>query len=369
MQMPGLYIHIPFCISKCLYCDFYSLAGKDDLIDGYVSAVVRESEKYDGMSFRTLYVGGGTPSLLGARRLARLMESLQSHLGIDRLVEATIEANPESADEDFLKAVRNMGFKRISIGVQSLDDDELKKAGRVHSSAQALKAVDVAFSCGIDNVSADVIIGLPGQTGESLDNTLRKLIGAGLTHISVYCLSIEEGTAFAACPPDDLPGDEFQALMYESVSGILKRSGFIHYEISNFALPGKECLHNLNYWRGGEYIGLGPSAASHMGGRRWKNASDLMAYIDDPAAVGFDEDIVDVETKMAEEAMLRLRLLEEGLDAGQLARRYGFNESKGLEERLNNLAGQKMLMKKGKKYKLAPGSILTSNRVFVDVIN
>ena len=139
-------------------------------------------------------------------------------------MEATIEANPESADEDFLKAARSTGFNRISIGVQSLDDDELKKAGRVHSSTQALKAIDLAFSCGIDNVSADIIIGLPGQTSESLDNTLRKLVGMGLTHISVYCLSIEEGTAFAACPPDDLPDDEFQALMYERVSGSIERT-------------------------------------------------------------------------------------------------------------------------------------------------
>ncbi|MGA2367929.1 MAG: radical SAM family heme chaperone HemW [Dehalococcoidia bacterium] len=367
--MPGLYIHIPFCISKCRYCDFYSLAGNDDLIDRYVSAVVRESEKYDGMSFETLYIGGGTPSLLGARRLARLMEGLHSHLGFDRLVEATIEANPESADGDFLKTVWSMGFNRISVGVQSLDDDELKKSGRVHSSAQALKAIDFAFKCGIDNVSADIIIGLPGQTRESLDNTLRKLGGMALTHISVYCLSIEEGTAFAACPPGYLPDDEFQALMYGYVSGLLKGHGFIHYEISNFALPSKECLHNLNYWRGGEYIGLGPSAASHVDGRRWKNASNLKAYIDDPAIAGFDEDIVDAETRMAEEAMLRLRLLEEGLDIAQLTRRYGFRESTGLEERLKNLAGQKMLVKRGKKYRLAPGSVLTSSRVFVDVIN
>jgi oxygen-independent coproporphyrinogen-3 oxidase len=366
--MRGLYIHIPFCISKCRYCDFYSLAGKTDLIEGYVSAVVREAEKYGGTSFKTMYVGGGTPSLLGPRRLADLVDGLRSHLQIDSLLEATIEANPESTDEDFLRMVRDIGFNRISIGVQSLDDDELKKAGRVHSSTQALKAIELAFNCGIDNVSADIIIGLPGQTVESLDNTLRKLVGIGLTHASVYCLSIEEGTAFAACPPADLPDDEFQASVYERVAGILKEYGFIHYEISNFALPGKECLHNLNYWRGGEYIGLGPSAASHVGGRRWKNEANLHAYMDDPLAAGIEEDIVDAETKMAEEAMLRLRLLEEGLDTGQLAMRYGLNEFKDLEKRLNILAGQKKLVKNGKRYKLAPGSILTSNRVFVDVI-
>ncbi|MHB8084241.1 MAG: radical SAM family heme chaperone HemW [Dehalococcoidia bacterium] len=367
--MMGLYIHIPFCVSKCRYCDFYSLAGKEELIDRYLSAVVRETEKYEGMPFKTLYIGGGTPSLLGPRRLARLMDGLHSHLKINKLVEATIEANPESTDEDFLKAARNTGFNRISIGVQSLNDNELRKAGRVHSSVHALKAIDLAFRCGINNISADIIIGLPGQTSETLDSTLRTLVGTGLTHVSAYCLSIEKGTAFAACPPDDLPDDDVQARMYESVSRILKGYGFIHYEISNFALRGEECLHNLNYWRGGEYVGLGPSAASHVNGRRWKNSSNMTAYINNPATSGFDEDIVDIETKIAEEAMLRLRLLEEGLDMAQLTRRHGLSKSKGLEDRLNYLVGQNMLVKKGKKYKLAPGSILTSNRVFMDVIN
>ncbi|MGA2158566.1 MAG: radical SAM family heme chaperone HemW [Dehalococcoidia bacterium] len=367
--MTGLYLHFPFCISKCRYCDFYSLAGKEDLIDSYVSAAIRETEKYNGMSFNTLYIGGGTPSLLGPERLANLIQGLWGHLRTDRLVEATIEANPESTNEDLLKEALCMGFNRISIGVQSLDDDELGKVGRVHSSTQALAAIDLALSCGFDNVSADIIIGLPGQTRESLSKTLHKLIAMELTHISVYCLSIEEGTAFAAGPPDDLPDDEFQAFMYEHVSSFLKKSGYIHYEISNFALPGKECLHNLNYWRGGEYIGIGPSAASHMGGRRWKNASNLKAYIDNPAAAEFEEDLVDPETKIGEEAMLRLRLLEEGLDISQLAKGHGLRESKGLEERLNDLTGQKMLVKKGKRYKLAPESILTSNRVFMQVIN
>lgn len=344
----GLYIHIPFCVSKCRYCDFYSLAGKEDLIDRYLSAVVKETEKYVGMPFKTLYVGGGTPSLMGSQGLARLMDGLHSHLRIGNLLEATIEANPESASEDFLKAVRSTGFKRISIGVQSLNDDELKKAGRVHTSVQALKAIDLAFRCGINNVSADIIIGLPGQTSETLDSTLRKLIGMGLTHISAYCLSIEKGTAFAACPPDDLPDDDVQARMYENVCRILKGYDFVHYEISNFALRGEECLHNLNYWRGGEYIGLGPSAASHVNGRRWKNSSNMKAYIDNPTASGFVEDIVDIETKIAEEAMLRLRLLDEGLDLAQLVGHYGFSASKGLQERLDNLAGQKMLVKNGK---------------------
>ncbi len=239
----------------------------------------------------------------------------------------------------------------------------------MHNSEQALKAIDSSYSCGFENISADIIIGLPGQTGLSLDSTVQKLVDRGLTHISVYCLSIEEGTGFAANPPPDLPDDDFQASMYEHVSYILKRHGFMHYEISNFANPGRECLHNLNYWRGGDYIGLGPSAASHWQGRRWKNSSNLETYIEDPLAGDFEEDIIDMQSKMAEEAMLRLRLIEEGLDMAQLAMRYDTGEWKELESRLNNLTVQKKLIKNGKIFKLAPGSILTSNRVFVEVIN
>jgi len=367
--MTGLYVHIPFCVSKCYYCDFYSEAGKLDMLEAYVDALLIEAKLYKGALFNTLYIGGGTPSLLGVRGLESLIAGLSRCFDLTNLEEATIEVNPESADTGFLQAALACGINRLSIGVQSLNNSELKKAGRIHNAQQAIQALSAAFDCGFENVSADIIIGLPGQTQQGLEDTLHNLVSTGLAHISAYCLSVEDGTAFAQCPPKDLVDDESQAGMFEFAAGCMKQHGYVHYEISNFAVPGSECLHNLNYWRGGEYLGLGPGAASHIKGKRFKNAACLDQYIHDTAAVEREEEVLDAAHKSAEEAMLRLRLLQEGLDLASLSVRYGQSNIGCLSDRLNKLAGEKMLVKAGNKYRLPPDKVLTSNQVFIQVIN
>ncbi|MCX6005030.1 MAG: radical SAM family heme chaperone HemW [Chloroflexi bacterium] len=366
--MRGLYIHIPFCAAKCLYCDFYSVPGKLDLREKYTEAVIREARAYSRQSFGTLYIGGGTPSLLGPQNLGELLAGLYDAFDLSGLKEATIEANPESVTGEFLYIAQDSGINRISLGVQSLNDDELSKAGRIHSAKKAIDALTLAQECGFANISADVIVGLPGQTWHSLEHTLRTLTGMQVSHLSVYCLSIEGGTAYAACPPADLPGEDEQVELFERARTYLQQRGFAHYEISNFALPGKECAHNLNYWRGGEYIGLGAAAASHVKGSRYKNAATLEGYIADPAGARIEQEWLKPEGKLAEEAMLRLRLLQEGVDTNNIAAEYGCEKVAGLIERLDGQVALKLLVKQGTRYLLHPSCVMTSNRVLAEVL-
>jgi oxygen-independent coproporphyrinogen III oxidase len=399
----GLYIHIPFCVTKCSYCDFYSLTARLDLLEPYVQAVIQEARldknvilseaKYlvsgdkrldssldlhpvqnDNTPFQTLYIGGGTPSLLGAKHLRTLMDGLDKtlrlpcHSALRNEVEATIEVNPESATPEFLIAAKESGFNRVSFGVQSLSDDELRSVGRIHTAEQAIEAVILAKKIGFEAISADLIIGLPGQTWPSLQKSLNTLIKLGVQHLSVYCLTLEEGTLLKNNPPADLPSDDMQAKLFEETRNFLKICGYAHYEISNFALRGYECRHNLNYWHGGEYLGLGTAAASHLNGIRFRNRADLDAYIKNPTTQIEEIETLDIEEKAAEEAMLRLRLIEEGIDIIELAERFGEESIEGIVQRLEGMAQEGLLIKEGMRYRLAPERILTSNPIFARVI-
>ena len=366
--MTGLYVHIPFCVRKCAYCDFYSVSGQAGLIKAYIDAVFAECKTYGGMSFRTLFLGGGTPSLLGADNLTRLVNGLRSNFDLSQLDEATIEANPESATEAMLEAAVGLGFDRVSIGVQSLADAELKAVGRIHTARQAVDAISLAKKVGFQNISVDLIVGLPGQSWDSLRHSLETLVAMGISHLSLYCLSLEHGTPLAKSPPDNLPSDDVQADLFENARSLLVSKGFVHYEISNFAAAGRECLHNLNYWRGGEYLGLGPAAASHLSGRRFKNRADLDAYLRNPSGVVDEVEKLGVVEKAAEEAMLRLRLLEEGLDVAEFTKRYGRENVRELLARLDAMSREGALLFDGAKYRLEPSLVLTSNPILARVL-
>lgn len=366
--MPGLYVHIPFCASKCYYCDFYSLTGETGSLDLYLEALFREAAKYRDIRFETIYIGGGTPSILGPLKLERLIQGLSQCLDLRTLSEASIEVNPESACKGFYDAALSLGFNRVSIGVQSLNNEELKKAGRIHDAGMAIDAVNAARDSGFLNISTDIIVGLPGQTRKSLLSTLDRLCCLPLSHVSVYCLSIGEHTVFGVNRPDDLADDDKQAELFEDAAEFLMRNGFKHYEISNFSLSGKECRHNLNYWRGGEYVGLGPAAASHIKGRRFKNRPSLQQYLECSEVVISEEEDLCKDDKIVEEAILRLRLLEEGLDLLDLAGRYSDVNIQLLRKRLDRLWGEKMLEKSGHTYRLPLKRVLVSNQVFMNVM-
>lgn len=366
--MRGLYVHVPFCVKKCSYCDFYSVPLQNGFIDLYIQALLIEFRSYQGLSFDTLYLGGGTPSLLGPDNLIRLIDGLRHAFDLSNLVEATIEVNPESSTVRLLEAAKSSGINRISIGVQSLCQQELERVGRVHTAAQAVDAVEQAKNIGFKTISADLMIGLPGQNWKTVHTSLEALTSHGIDHLSLYCLSLEHDTPLALNPPVDLPSDDTQADLFEMATLFLDKHEFKHYEISNFAIAGHECLHNLIYWRGGEYLGLGPAAASHIEGKRFRNRSDLYAYLKTPAHLVEDIEELKTKDKAAEETMLRLRLLDEGVNPNDLVKRFGQENIGDLVGRLNEMATAGDLIFDGSRFRLATSRILTSNPIFVRVL-
>jgi oxygen-independent coproporphyrinogen-3 oxidase len=251
--------------------------------------------------------------------------------------------------------------------VQSLSDNELHQVGRIHTAAQAVLAIQLAQKEGFKNISADVILGLPGQNWQSLMTTLETLIGMNLPHISMYCLEVEPHTPLAANPPAGLASDDEQADLYAEAVDLLQRRGFSHYEISNFAWPGYTCQHNLNYWQAGEYIGLGPAAASYYRGVRYKNKADLDAYLTDPRGQKDELEKLSKPQKAGEEAILRLRLLQEGLDLNRLIQKYGDKSVVDLAAGLNRLNIQGHLQRDGCLYRLNPREALVSNSILSEL--
>lgn len=366
--MRGLYIHVPFCVKKCDYCDFYSLPLRSESIPAYVEAVIKEAQKYERLECRTLYLGGGTPSLLGPQYLSSLLSGLYRTFDLAQLDEATIEANPESATIELLKTAKNKAINRVSIGVQSLNDAELRSVGRIHNAGQATAAIMNAKRAGFTNISADLIIGLPEQNWTTLRLSLDTLVGLEIPHLSVYCLSVEPGTPLSENIPVGLPSDDMQAELYNRTCEFLDRQNFVHYEISNFAQPGYECRHNLNYWYGGEYVGLGPAAASHLEGKRFKNQPDLEAYLQNPTKQVTEVEMLEPTAKAAEEAMLRLRLLEDGLDTEEMIKRFGEANIEPIIKKLNQLVIEESLIREGAKYRLNPTKVLVSNPILARVL-
>ncbi|MBP6926690.1 MAG: radical SAM family heme chaperone HemW [Caldisericia bacterium] len=366
--MTGLYVHIPFCVRKCDYCDFYSLAKSEGQIHDYVEAVLEEAKQYQGLHFGTIYLGGGTPSLLGSKNLEKLYLGLKKIFGFEKILEATIEANPESLTEEFALSARNYGFDRVSIGIQSLNDGELQSVGRIHNSKKAIDAIGIAVKY-FKRASVDAIIGLPGQTKSSLLSTLSKFIELGLKHISAYCLSVEEGTKLYKNIPGNLPSDDEQATLFEQCRDFLVSKNFYHYEISNFATSGEESLHNINYWKCGEYLGLGPGASSHLDGIRFKNEENLDKYINNPISCKFIEEKLGPEDKIFEEAMLNLRLLETGTNLDLLSQKYKPENISRLQDRLDELAQNGKLDKNGNIYTINPSFVLVSNPVFSKILS
>lgn len=292
----GLYIHIPFCASKCGYCDFYSRAGCDKLMPDYEEALISQIREaaptMAGYQIDTVYFGGGTPSYFGAKRICDIFEAVKELGIVRRDSEVTMEANPDSMKLSDLKLLRRAGINRISMGVQSANNDILKMIGRRHTYKQAELAVKAAREAGFDNLSLDLIYGLPSQSKADWADTLSKAVSLKPEHLSCYGLKLEEGTPmFAEYSGSPLiPDDDAQADMYLYAVEFLERYGYKQYEISNFAIPGYESRHNLKYWRLGDYMGFGPGAASGVGSLRYSYVRDLQAYI---AGVSGSGSIVD----------------------------------------------------------------------------
>ena len=312
----GIYVHVPFCRSKCQYCDFYSLTAKDDkLMDAYLNAMLAHIRETGALApaykVDTVYFGGGTPSFFGAEGLATILSAIRRNFDVDYNAEITLEANPDSVSDSFLKRMKAEGFNRVSLGIQCDDDGILKKIGRPHNYEQAVAAVQRIRAAGFKNLSVDLMYGLPGQTLVGWRDTLESILNLNPEHISCYGLKVEEGTPLYDCKDYcNLPGDDEQADMYLAACELLRSYGFRQYEISNFARKGLYSRHNMKYWTGGEYLGFGPNASSDFAGKRFTIIRDLQGYIQgikEGGEVLQEIDEIPIRERAGEYLMMRLR--------------------------------------------------------------
>lgn len=335
MKKLGIYLHIPFCLSKCRYCDFYSIPGaSEELKDRYVKALVNHMKEYGHQAkdyiVDTVYFGGGTPSLLSEKQLKTLMKALKSNFRIYGHAEISMEINPKTADLSKLKCIRRCGINRLSIGVQSFGEHELEIAGRAHSADDAFETVRLARKAGFGNISLDLMFGMPSQSLQSVVDNVNTAISLDVEHISLYGLKIEEGTPFWHDRNKlMLPDEDEERSMYFSAGALLSAAGLKQYEISNFSKRGKHCKHNLKYWNCDEYLGFGPGAHSYFAGKRFSFKKDINLYTD-----SFDEtknvtdtlidEYIDIPypSRVAEYVMLRFRL-NTGISVAAFYKRFG----------------------------------------------
>lgn len=360
--MSGIYIHIPFCSRKCFYCDFYSVTNIDET-NLFVDSICREMEltaatRNIKFAPETIFIGGGTPSILTPKQLDKIITTINNEYNLSELKEFSIESNPGTLDKEKLKSYLDFGINRLSIGVQSLDDNELKFLQRIHSSKQAIENIELARKVGFSNINADAIFSLPGQEWNTLENTLDRLIEANIEHISAYSLIYEEGTglhnAFLAGKVFKNE-DEIEADTYIQIIEKFANTGHKQYEISNFSLSGYECLHNLNYWRRKEYFGFGPSAHSFIDGVRFSNVSDIHQYItqiSDSKLPISDSEKLDRGDVINEIFYLGLRA--EGLDLNLLKEEFNIDLLVDKSSLVNKMIDDKKAFIENQKLKLTP---------------
>lgn len=381
---PGLYVHIPFCRQKCAYCDFASYVGMEGLYDDYVGAVGQEAtragEAWSGVAFGTVYVGGGTPTALSPAALGQILAACRAALDLSRVREVTVEANPGTVDAGSLAALRRAGVNRLSLGVQSFDDAELRLLGRIHSADDARRAVAWSRDAGYANLSLDLMFGLPGQSLERWRRSLDEAIALDPEHLSLYALTVEECTPLAhtieagVLPPVD---DDLAADMYEWAEDALDAAGYRQYEISNWAwlsprdgdaeaLPALACHHNAVYWRNEPYLGLGSAAQSYDGRRRYANVESPVEYVR-RVAEGVSpvahEEALGREATMGETVMLGLRLVA-GVDAAAFRRRFGVTLREAYPREIDEFVEAGLLVEDAAGIRLTRRGRLLGNRVF-----
>ena len=371
----GIYVHIPFCASRCAYCDFCSTAGRRDLIPAYQQALLRHmretAPRVESYLVDTVYFGGGTPSWYGAEYLADLFGEMKELFRVKVDGEVTLEANPDSVTQSGLTPLEKAGFNRISLGAQSANDAILRDIGRRHDWAQVEKAVETARGAGFKNLSLDLIYGLPGQNREDWADTLGKAMALRPEHLSCYGLKIEEGTPLWDRREDpDIPDEDTQADLYLYAVEALGAAGYAQYEISNFARKGFASRHNLKYWMGKEYLGFGASAASWLGGKRFTLLPDPEGYI---AAINSGGELlsevedVSLYEQASEYVMLRMRTTR-GMDARQYENRYQ-NSFEPLEKLLEGYARMGLAQRVGDRWHFTPRGFLLSNRLIGELLD
>lgn len=376
-----MYIHIPFCARKCAYCDFLSGPATASVQKRYVEQLVEEiscqSAHYPGWKVISVYLGGGTPSLLEPKEISSIMEAVRSRFDVAEEAEVTIEINPGTVNMEKLKAYLDGGINRISIGLQSSDDRELKSLGRIHTYDEFLKTYGRVRQAGFTNVNIDLMSALPGQTLASWNLTLKKAAMLKPEHISAYSLMIEEGTPFYDryhAHPELLPGEDEEREMYYAAKQFLREQGYERYEISNYAKPGLECRHNIGYWTGAEYLGLGLGASSYVRGTRFRNEANLEIYLN--LRMGEKEtdsllhqDVIRLsdKEKMEEFMFLGLRMIK-GVSTDEFMKRFKVDMWDVYGEVLNKLAGNRLIEIHGSVVRLSDFGIDISNYVLSEFL-
>ncbi len=367
----GLYLHIPFCKSKCRYCDFCSFPHRDaETVEAYCRAleseIVEYGERFGAYTVNTVYFGGGTPTFLPAERLAALFETVTRHFSLSEDAEITTECNPATADEEGLTILRSTGFNRLSIGAQSLDDRELRFLGRIHSAEDFRTTFAAARRAGFDNISADLMFGIPAQTRGTFARTLADMCALAPEHLSVYGLQIEEGTPFAAVRGElPLPDEDTEREMYTDAVAFLAAHGYGRYEISNFSRPGRESRHNLRYWKRLDYLGMGLSACSCLGEERFSDTDDMARYLAGNRSGTREK--VSRHDCLCEAVMLEMRL-ECGCDFDALAERFGMDANR-YRDALAVYEKNGFVRKTASGYAFTDRGISVSNTILADILD
>ena len=366
--MKGLYVHIPFCVKKCDYCDFVSFSDCNEYFDEYIYALSAEMKTYKDTDIDTVFIGGGTPSILSTKQIEMLCYGISDNFNIDRNAEWTMEINPGTVSAEKIQAMLMGGVNRASVGVQSFNDCELKAVGRIHNSKTAYDTVNTLYNEGFRNISIDLMQSLPFQTEKSLRQTLDTALSLPITHISVYSLIIEENTPIKEKYDNGIyktPDDDYDRDLYKLTGKLLAECGFNQYEISNYAKSGFESKHNLKYWNCDEYIGIGVAAHSYVGNVRYYNTSDLSEYLKGVTRV--DEVQLSRNDKMGEFMMLGLRK-NEGVNTDEFYNRFGVYPCDIWQTTLDKFTKLGLMAKDGGFYKLTDRGRDVSNSVMCEFV-
>ena len=342
------YVHIPFCTQICYYCDFSKVFIKNQPVDDYLQALIREFESYDIKQLRTLYIGGGTPTSITAQQLDYLLTNLTKHLDLNLLEEFTIEANPGDLTDDKIEVLKKSAVNRVSLGVQTFNDKQLKQIGRSHNEAQIYSTIERLKKAGFDNISIDLIYALPNQTMEDVKENVAKAIALGIPHLSLYSLILEHHTVFMNKMRRgklNLPQEDLEAEMFEYIIAELEANGFEHYEISNFTKPGFESRHNMMYWDNAEYYGVGAGASGYLNGIRYRNRGPIQHYLKavSEGNARLSEEVLTKDEMMEEELFLGLRK-KSGVSIATFEKKFGVSFEKRYGQIVTELCQQGLLV-------------------------
>lgn len=364
-ETKAAYVHIPFCSHICYYCDFAKVLMTGQPVEAYIDELLKEYDSYDISSLKTLYIGGGTPSVLPADQLEKLLTHLTKTLDLEELEEFTVEANPSDLTDEVLAVLANSPVNRISLGVQSFDDKLLKKIGRTHTEAQVYSSIERLRAAGFENITIDLIYGLPNQTMEMVERDVQKFLELDLPHVALYSLILEDHTVFMNRQRRGrlrLPSDDRNADMYEYIIEMLTSKGYSHYEVSNFGKIGYESKHNMTYWDNAEYYGIGAGASGYLDGIRYKNHGPVHHYLREENK-RVNEEVLTRKQKIEEEMFLGLRK-KNGVSIERFHKKFGQTLEEVYGTIIEELAFQKMLFEADGRIQMTEKGFELGNEVF-----